>query len=102
MYIIYSNCSLFLHKSISLPLYIYKARDKEKESTEKKKVRNHKAKLSAGATWPRLSNFHAKRSFRETPVLSDSAHLGYPGPAAPKYGSNYIEIPNLASISASG
>lgn len=82
-------------------LSIHKASDKEKESTEKK-VRNRKAKLSAGANWTRLSNFHAKSSLRETSVLSDSAHLGYPGPAAPKYGSNYIEIPNLASISASG
>lgn len=82
-------------------LSIHKVRDKEKESTEKK-GRNHKAKLSAGASWHQLSNFHSKPRLRDTSVLSDSAHLGSSGPGAPKCGSNYTEIPNLASISASG
>lgn len=80
---------------------VYKAGNKEQEPTGKK-VGNHKAKLSAGANWPRLSNFQAKSSLTETSVLSDSAHLGHPALPWQKYGSNYVEIPNLALILASG
>lgn len=58
---------------------VYKAGNKQQEPTDKK-VRNHKTKISAGANWPRLSNFQTKSSLRETSVLSDSAHLGHPAP----------------------
>lgn len=46
----------------------------------KLEVRNHKAKLSAGANGSGPRNFHTKSSLRESSVLPAPAHLGCPAP----------------------